>query len=602
MTAIPRTQAAPATTSMVFEHLPMVPEGWTQIGTPSPEQLLRFRIAVQSPKLAEFHQHVLDISTPDHPRYGLHMKRDEVKAMLRPAEAATESVLEWLHNAGVSRLDIEDDGEWINFVTSVSNVERLLETQFHIFRNDVSKMEGIRTLQYSVPQHLYQSIDMIQPTTRFGQMHPDRSTVHDVKLLADVNNKIPLRVTGNLKLQTSGCNETITPACLRELYEIGEYRANPNTSNKLGIAGYLEEYAQYEDLRQFLARYAPDAAGGNFTVSSIKGGLNVQGVNNPDDSIEANLDVQYALSLSYSTPTVYYSTPGRGALVPDLLQPDQSANSNEPYLDFLDYMLKLPDSDLPQTLTTSYGEPEQSLPESYTRTVCNMFAQLGARGVSILFSSGDSGPGNICVTNDGQNRLRFQPSFPATCPWVTAVGGTVHVEPEEVVFFSSGGFSDRFERPAYQKDAVETYLSKIGDKFSPYFNRNGRGFPDVAAQGSNFQVVDKGEVHLVGGTSASAPTFAGIVALLNSARVAAKKPPLGFLNPWIYSQGRKGLTDIVKGGSRGCEAGTSSSGVSYPGIPYASWNATDGWDPATGLGSPRFQTMLGLIGVQKKYS
>lgn len=498
--AVPRIQAAPATTSKVFEHLSMVPEGWTQVGTPRPDQLIRLRIAVQSPKLAEFHQHVLDISTPDHPRYGLHMKRDEVKAMLRPAEAATESVLEWLHKAGIPRFKIEDDGEWINFVTSVSNAEKLLETQFHVFRNDRDKAERIRTLHYSVPQHLHQYIDMIQPTTRFGQLHPERSTVHDVKVLGDVNNKSPMRVTGNVRLKATGCNETITPACLSELYEIGDFQASPNTGNKLGVAGFLEQYAQYEDLRQFLALYAPYAAGGNFSVSSVKGGLNLQGVNNPGNSVEANLDVQYGLSLSYSTPTIYYSTAGRGPLVPDLKQPDQSANSNEPYLDFLDYILKLPNDQLPQTLTTSYGEEEHSLPEPYTRTVCNMFAQLGARGVSILFSSGDLGPGTICLTNDGRNRLRFQPVFPATCPWVTAVGGTVRIEPEEAVFFSSGGFSDRFDRPAYQKDAVETYLSKLGDKFSPYFNRNGRGFPDVAAQGYNYHVIDKGREILVDGT------------------------------------------------------------------------------------------------------
>lgn len=78
------------------------------------------------------------------------------------------------------------------------------------------------------------------------------------------------------------------------------------------------------------------------------------------------MDVQYALSLSYDTPSVYYSTGGRGQLVPDLDQPTAANNQNEPYLDFLHYILALPEKDLPRTLTTSYGEDEQSVPEPYT--------------------------------------------------------------------------------------------------------------------------------------------------------------------------------------------------------------------------------------------
>ena len=50
-----------------------------------------------------------------------------------------------------------------------------------------------------------------------------------------------------------------------------------------------------------------------------------------------------------------------------------------------------------------------------------MFAQLGARGVSVLFSSGDTGVGSACQTNDGKNTTRFLPIFPAACPFVTSV-------------------------------------------------------------------------------------------------------------------------------------------------------------------------------------
>ena len=107
-----------------------------------------------------------------------------------------------------------------------------------------------------------------------------------------------------------------------------------------------------------------------------------------------------------------------------------------------------------------------------------MFAQLGARGVSVLFSSGDTGVGSACQTNDGTNTTRFLPIFPAACPFVTSVGGTYHVEPERAISFSSGGFSDRFPRPAYQDAAVTKYLGILGSQWQGLYFHKVRGFPD----------------------------------------------------------------------------------------------------------------------------
>lgn len=89
--------------------------------------------------------------------------------------------------------------------------------------------------------------------------------------------------------------------------------------------------------------------------------------------------------------------------------------------------------------------------------------------------------------------------------------------------------------------------------------------------------------------SASAPVFAGIISQLNAVRLAQGKPRMGFLNPWLYTTGASGMTDIVVGGSRGCYGGTH--GIS---VPFASWNATVGWDPVTGLGTPLFSKLAQL--------
>ena len=87
------------------------------------------------------------------------------------------------------------------------------------------------------------------------------------------------------------------------------------------------------------------------------------------------------------------------------------------------------------------------------------------------------------------------------------------------------------------------------------------------------------------------------MALLNDARLRAGKPALGFLNPLIYSIGYLGLTDITGGGSVGCNGVNGQTGQPIPGasvIPFASWNATIGWDPVTGYGVPDFQKLLAL--------
>lgn len=207
------------------------------------------------------------------------------------------------------------------------------------------------------------------------------------------------------------------------------------------------------------------------------------------------------MAIAAGTPVIFYSTAGRGILIPDNDQPTQDDNQNEPYLDQLRFLLALPDDDLPSVLSTSYGEDEQSVPASYANVTCMLFAQLGARGVSIIFSSGDTGVGSACQTNDGKNTTRFLPNFPASCPFVTSVGGTTNVEPEVAVSFSSGGFSDLFPRPAYQEEAVCKYLDQLGDQWDGLYNRHGRGIPDVAAQSRSFYIFNQNFNTRISGTS-----------------------------------------------------------------------------------------------------
>ncbi|KAG9239626.1 putative Tripeptidyl-peptidase sed2 [Amylocarpus encephaloides] len=582
----------------IFEALREVPQGWTYVNKPDPSARILLRIALEEPDLDFFEKTLFAVSDPDHSRYGQHLKRHEVKALIKPRDESTQSVLDWLKNSGVSAADIENNGEWINFRVSVDKAEEMLDTSFGYFTQDADKShtKKIRALRYSVPLSVAPHITMIQPTTRFGQMMPERNNVFIVGPDAHANVANAPAVP-NLAVDPS-CDYKITPACLRAMYNVGDYRADPRAGSLFGVSGYLNQYAKYDELKEFLKTFAPYARRQSFDYVKVNGGKDTQ--NDPTISdLEANLDMQYAASLGFKERINYYSVGGRGPLVPDLDQPTLEDNQNEPYLEFLTYLTGLDDKKLPQTLTTSYGEDEQSVPESYSKKVCKMFGELGMRGVSVLFSSGDTGVGSACQTNDGKNTTRFLPIFPAACPYLTSVGGTYHY-PERAVPFSSGGFSDRFPRPSYQDRAVKDYLKILGPtQWEGLYNPQGRGFPDIAASGYNYSVVEKNAAGefvtiMVGGTSASAPTWAALVALLNNARLQVRQRPLGFLNPFLYSKGLKGLNDITTGGSRGCTGRDIYSGLPSPFVPFASWNATKGWDPVTGLGTPDFGKLLKL--------
>ncbi|PGH27633.1 hypothetical protein AJ80_00646 [Polytolypa hystricis UAMH7299] len=567
-----------------IEKLTTIPDGWVKGGSPDPSLTMDFKVAVSNQKTEWLHRAVMDISTPGHAHYGQHFKRDELKDVLRPQQKVTKGLLSWLVSNGIKEESIKDHGDWINFSASIADAERLLNTRFSYFKDSSSGVSKIRTLEYSAPASIASHIRMIQPTTMFGRLH-QQAQQHSYATSSHL-------VNFNVEQSTS-CNFVITPKCLRDLYKLGDFVPPAAPGNKLGVSGYLEQYAQYKDLGMFVKQHMSTASNVNFTVESINGGQNTQF--SKEDSLEANLDIQYGIALSHPTNVTYYSTAGRGPLIPDLDQPDPNDISNEPYLEQLQYLLALPDDKLPTVLTTSYGENEQSIPLSYLKTTCDMFAQLGARGVSVIFSSGDTGVGSACQSNDGKNTTQFNSMYPASCPFVTSVGATSGINPERAVEFSSGGFSENFARPAYQDEAIKAYLGKLGDRWKGLYNPKGRGFPDIAAQGKNFIVYDKGRAQGVGGTSASAPVIAAIISNLNALRLAQGKQPLGFLNPWLYKTAHTAFTDIIHGGSTGCTGEDMYSKLPTPIVPFASWNATEGWDPVTGWGTPDWEKLVEVL-------
>jgi len=465
-------------------------------------------------------------------------------------------------------------GDWINLNVPVRVAEQMLDTEYGVYQHVADPNERVvRALSYSLPRALHDHIDVITPTTMFGTMRAMKST-------AFIQPKAPVpageqsgSVNGPSGLAVpNSCNTAITPSCLMQLYGTANYTPVSTATNSIGIAGYLDEFANIADLKTFARQFRPAAVNATFKIIQFNGGGNDQ----TDPGVEANLDIQTTEGLTFPTPNTYFSTGGSPPFIPDSGTP---TDTNEPYDKFISNLLE--QTTIPPVISTSYGDDEQTVPLDFATSVCNSFAQLGARGVSLLFSSGDSGVGGgDCQTNNGKNQTLFQPAFPASCPFVTTVGGTNKVNPEVAVDFSGGGFSNYFAQPSYQTTAVSGFLSTLGTTNAGLFNKTGRAYPDVSAQGLDFQIVIGGVVENVAGTSCSCPTVSSVIALLNDFRMSKGKGALGFLNPLLYSNPSV-LNDITSGSNPGC--GTNG------------FTARTGWDPVTGLGTPNFPKMQTIV-------
>lgn len=232
-------------------------------------------------------------------------------------------------------------------------------------------------------------------------------------------------------------------------------------------------------------------------------------------------------------------------------------NSSDGLLDLVESALK-GGSDQPSVLSMSWGGAESEWGALELELVSNALQAAGGLGVTVLISSGDEG------SSDGATDGKQHVNFPASSPWVLAVGGTQQGDGKEVVWnalaegkgATGGGVSDFFDLPDWQKAAGVPQSANDG--------QIRRTVPDVAAhaaEAGGYRVFVDGEWRVLGGTSAAAPLLAGLIARLN----AARSKPLGYLNPTLYGAAKVAFTPITEGTN-------------------GAYTATEGYSACTGLG------------------
>ena len=284
---------------------------------------------------------------------------------------------------------------------------------------------------------------------------------------------------------------------------------------------------------------------------SVDGGTNSPGDPNGPDG-EVMLDIEVVGAVAPAAKIVVYFAP----------------NTDRGFLDAITTAVH-DSTNQPSVISISWGSAEANWTTQAMTNFDEAFQAAAAMGVTVCVAAGDNGSAD--GDNDGNNHV----DFPASDPFVLGCGGTsLQASNDQIVNetvwndlpnggATGGGVSDMFPLPTWQEGF---------DVPSPTVQGGGRGVPDVSGDAdpnTGYNILVDGESAVVGGTSAVAPLWAGLVARINQATGKATGKTIGYLNPLLYTQAveAEGFHDITQGNNGAFSAGP-------------------GWDACTGLGSP----------------
>jgi kumamolisin len=353
-------------------------------------------------------------------------------------------------------------------------------------------------------------------------------------------------------------NTSYTPVQVAELYQF------PTGATAAGqTIGIIELGGGYKtaDLTAYFKTLGQKAP--SVTAVSVDGGKNSPTTPDGADG-EVMLDIEVAGAVAPGAKIVVYFTP----------------NTDQGFIDAITTAVH-DTANNPSVISISWGGPESSWTTQSLNALDAACQSAAALGITITVASGDSG--STDGVSDGQNHV----DFPASSPHVLACGGTQlegsgSTISSEVVWnelagnegATGGGVSDFFALPSWQASANVPASTGSG---------GGRGVPDVSGDAdpsTGYTIRVDGQTMVIGGTSAVAPLWAGLIAVAN----AQNGKSAGFLQPTLYAaKGKAAFRDIT-------------SGTNYSGSPVG-FTAGPGWDACTGLGSPIGTKLIALLGA-----
>lgn len=245
-------------------------------------------------------------------RYGVHLSKEQVAELVAPHPDTLELVDSWLahHEVPSSAVSITHGGNWLTIHNvPLTKANSLLCAEYQFYRHAETNETVIRTISYALPTALYEYVQTVAPTTYFGALRTLRKTS---KIVWD-GPKLP---NGDLELQDASatfvpgspvppsCSFVITPTCLRMLYNTLTYSPQATSKNKLGVTGYLQQFASQSDLTNFLTLFRSDAVPARLSVVTVNGGI----YNQSQPGMEVRLALYVKSGLWVDVDVIYRHT------------------------------------------------------------------------------------------------------------------------------------------------------------------------------------------------------------------------------------------------------------------------------------------------------
>lgn len=580
--------------SAVFSH----DDSWTKTGPVPDNSYISYTIALNQRNMDSMKTQLLDISNPSSSNYGKYLERSAILAEIVPPVSEIKMVSEWLVDNNVFLANFIGDAYKCN--DTVANVNRMFDvTMYHyeaLVPNQVSGGRAISAVRsdtdYVLPEYLTNYVVFVDGIS--NHLNPLYSPIISRQTAEETVDDVD-----------SGF---VTREVIERLYNIKHDHIDfVNTSSaaiEFNGYGYTDKAIKLTQTEN------------GVPLRSVYKDIGI----NFGGGTESELDMQMLTQVAPDVQLWYINY------------------DHWIYEMAVDLFMR---KEVPYVISISYGWAEwaqcqiikctNDTSAIYIDRTNNELVKLGLRGISVLVASGDAGAPGRTNEDCGDNKFIghiINPIFPGSSPWVTSVGGTYIMKSKEhhnetfhtpickkykcatgnrtkvvnfdaVSWTSGGGFSTYGDDShwGWQKSYVEQYLnSGVSLPNSYWWNKKGRGYPDVALVAHNCAVYGAMGIDQfmgVDGTSCSTPIFAAIVALLNDHRHTKNMPRLGYLNPLLYSMASVKADTFypVHSGNNYCteqKCCSADFGFSTPPVRTL-------WNPVSGLGSPNVEEIKNYL-------
>src|ERR1700761_1717910 len=541
-------------------------QGVVDAALPLPQMTLH--LSITPAQKSDLLQLLADQQTPGSARWHQWLTPEQYADRFGVDPGDIQKIVAWLQSAGFSNIEVARSRTWISFSGTAAQAESAFQTSIH---------------RYSVNGqiHYANASDPILPKALEG-------TVQSIRGLHDFHPRprgVAARsaVKAHFTSSISG-NHFLAPDDWATIYDVKPLYANgiDGTGVKIAIPGQSD--IAVSDIVAF--RSAAGLAQNDPQV--ILTGPD-PGTNSGDES-ESDLDIEWAGGIAKNATIVFVNS--------------KDAFGSATYA---------VDNDVAPVLSLTYGNCEADLGTAELNTLTSLFQQANAQGITVLAASGDQGAADCENSGATTATQGLAVDVPASIPYVTGLGGTEFSEGSGTYWSStndtnSGSALSYIPEVSWNDTSEDKQLSGTGGGKSTYFTKpswqtgtgvpydNARDVPDLAFAASpdhdGFLICSAGscvngfrmanqDLNVIGGTSAAAPSFAAVVALLNQQTGDRQ----GNINPTLYalaSISTDAFHDVTSGNNTvPCQSGSPDC----PANGYLGYHTSTGFDLVTGWGS-----------------